>query len=209
MNIGSIQLGEQPYYHEPTYIKQSSIGRFVEVGMYNFWEHVQFGDYSYTGQFTFIQHAIVGKFSNIAAMVRIGPTAHPYERPSLHHFTYRQSMYQFGTDDEAFFQARKEKETVIGHDTWIGHGAIIQAGVTVGNGAVIGGGAVVTKDVPPYAIVVGIPAIIKKYRFTPEQVTSLQQIEWWNWTHSEMKKHVQDFQLPIDQFIHIHSKEKN
>ena len=72
----------------------------------------------------------------------IGPTDHPYERPSLHHFTYRQKMYGFSDqDDGPFFEQRESQITTIGHDTWIGHGAIIQPGVTVGDGAIVGSGA--------------------------------------------------------------------
>lgn len=68
----------------------------------------------------------------------------------------------------------------IGHDVWIGHGCLIMSGVTIGNGAVVGAGSVVTKDVPPYAIVVGNPAIVKKYRFDEETIRQLQESEWWN-----------------------------
>ena len=81
------------------------------------------------GSFVLSKTRRIGKFSNIAAMVRIGPTDHPYERPSLHHFTYRQKMYGFSDqDDEPFFEQRESQTAYIGHDTWIGHGAIIQPG---------------------------------------------------------------------------------
>ncbi|KAA3599454.1 CatB-related O-acetyltransferase [Stenotrophomonas maltophilia] len=71
--------------------------------------------------------------------------------------------------------------TRIGNDVWIGHGATIMSGVTVGNGAIIGARAVVAKDVPPFAVVVGNPARIVRYRFTDAQIQALQQIQWWNW----------------------------
>jgi len=71
--------------------------------------------------------------------------------------------------------------TRIGNDVWIGHGATIMSGVTVGNGAIIGARSVVAKDVPPFAVVVGNPARVIRYRFTEAQIEALQQIRWWDW----------------------------
>ncbi len=92
-------------------------------------------------------------------MTRIGPTDHPMQNASLHHFLYRSSAYwDDAADDDAFFAARHARRTTIGPDTWIGHGAIIKPDVTIGAGAVIASGAVVTKDVAPYMIMAGLPA---------------------------------------------------
>ena len=76
----------------------------------------------------------------------------------------------------------------IGHDVWIGANVFINSSTVskIGNGAIIGAGAVVTKDVPPYAIVVGVPAKIKGYRYTPEQIKCLEKIQWWNWSNEEL-----------------------
>ena len=68
----------------------------------------------------------------------------------------------------------------IGHDVWIGEKSMIMSGVTIGTGAVVGAGSVVTKDVPPYAVVAGNPAVVKKYRFDKETIQKLLQSEWWN-----------------------------
>ena len=92
------------------------------------------------------------------------------------------------------------KKTVIGNDVWVGKNAIIMAGVRIGNGAVIGSGAVVTKDVPPYAIVGGVPARIIKYRFTEEQIVELEKIQWWNWSDEDIAARFDDF-CDIDEFI--------
>ena len=202
MKIKESLLSKEPMIHEHVQLKNTRLGEFTEIGLYNFIENTVMDDYSYTGQFCFIQNARIGKFSNIAAMVRIGPTEHPYERPSLHHFTYRQKMYGFSDhDDEPFFEQRESQIATIGHDTWIGHGAIIQPGVTVGDGAIVGSGAIVTKDVPPYAIVVGIPAEIIKYRFPEETIAALQRIRWWDWSYETIKKRLDDFHRDIGQFI--------
>lgn len=71
--------------------------------------------------------------------------------------------------------------TTIGHDVWVGNGAFIRAGVTIGHGAVIGARAVVTRDVPPYAVVAGVPARVIRYRFPPALVERLLAVEWWNY----------------------------
>lgn len=72
-------------------------------------------------------------------------------------------------------------QIIIGNDVWMGVDVIVMGGVHIGNGAVIGAGAVVAKDVPPYAIVVGNPARIIKYRFSKDIIEKLQKIKWWNW----------------------------
>lgn len=196
------KLNKEPYIHENCNILNSELGQFTEVGMYNYFENVKLGDYSYSGEFCFFQNVEIGKFSNIAAMVRIGPTDHPMERPSLHHFTYRRKMYGFDVeDDEAFFRWRKQQKNHIGNDTWIGHGAIIMPGVTIGNGAVVGSGAVVTKDVEPYTIVVGVPAKLVRKRFDEETIQKLEEIRWWDWSHEMIKERFHDFLLDINSFV--------
>jgi len=198
-------LSPKPFVAEHCQLVNSHLGSYTEVGTYNFFENVTFGDYSYTGQFCFLQNAQVGKFVNIAAMVRIGPTAHPMERPTLHHFTYRRIMYGLDTkDDEAFLKWRAEQVTVIGHDTWIGHGAVIMPSVTVGNGAVVGSGSIVTKDVEPYAIVVGSPARLVRKRFSQDTIDKLESIKWWHWPYETIKERLADFSLPVDEFVSKH-----
>ena len=188
MKTKEIHLSEKPYIHDHVELENTQLGAFTEIGLYNFIENTVLDDYSFTGQFCFIQNAKLGKFVNVAANVRIGPTDHPYERPSLHHFTYRQKMYGFGDqDDEQFFERRESQITHIGHDSWIGHGAIVQPGVSIGNGAIVGSGAIVTKDVPPYAIVVGVPAKVIKYRFSDEEIAALLRISWWDWPYKLIK----------------------
>lgn len=208
MIINQKRLTKEPTVHEHTSLKEVTFGAYNEIGVWNFIEYTDFGDYAYTGQFCFVQNARIGKFSNIAANVRIGATAHPYERASLHHFTYRPTMYGFAeTDDSAFFEKRHSQQISIGHDTWIGHGAMIMPNVTVGNGAIVAAGAIVTKDVPPYAVVMGVPAKVVKYRFDDEVITGLEKMAWWDWPAATIKERFEDFRLPIKEFLAKYSNE--
>ena len=111
-------------------------------------------------------------------------------------------MYQFDDhDDELFLNQRKLRQTIIGHDTWIGHGAVIKPGLKIGHGAVVGSSSVVTKDVPDYAIVVGNPAKIIRYRFDEQTIKSLLHITWWLWDYEMIKLRQDDFLLPVNDFI--------
>jgi acetyltransferase-like isoleucine patch superfamily enzyme len=90
---------------------------------------------------------------------------------------------------------------IIGHDVWIGANALVLSGVTVGHGAVIAAGAVVTRDVPPYAIVGGVPARVIRMRFSPEQIDSLLKIAWWDWPDTKVQASSELFYEPVERFI--------
>ena len=79
-------------------------------------------------------------------------------------------------------------DVVVGNDVWIGMEAMIMSGVTIGDGAVIGARAVVTKDVPPYTVVVGSPAVAIKKRFDDETIERLLALKWWEWDDSRIEK---------------------
>lgn len=81
-------------------------------------------------------------------------------------------------------------DIVIGNDVWIGFEAVIMAGVTIGDGAVIGARALVTKDIPPYTIVGGVPAKPIKKRFSEKTIETLLQIRWWDWSKEKIQKHI-------------------
>lgn len=93
------------------------------------------------------------------------------------------------------------KRIRIGNDVWLGQNVIVTNYANIGNGVIAGAGAVITKDVPDYAVVAGVPARIIKYRYSPEQIKQLNRIEWWNWTDEEIRERFDDFYLPVDKFI--------
>jgi len=205
MHIDFVKLSkDHPTIGEGGQTKDTTFGQYVEIGSQNFIDNSTIDDYTYTGQLCFIQNSELKKFISMAAMVRIGPTNHPYNRPSQHIFAYNGVGYGFGDPDTAFLQQRRELKTVIGNDVWLGHDVVVQAGVTVGDGAVVGAGAVVTKDVEPYTIVGGIPGKKIKDRFPDEIKADLAKIAWWNWSREELEANYADFRLPIEEFVAKH-----
>ena len=100
---------------------------------------------------------------------------------------------------------RDNEEVTIGNDVWIGANVIILPGVNVGDGAVLAAGAVVCKDVPPYAIVGGVPAKVIRYRFDKNVIENMLDIKWWEWSHDDIKNNIQLFYEP-EEFIKHFSK---
>ena len=202
-----MKLSETPYIEEDVVLEDVSFTIYNKVGAHCVLEHVEMGRYSYIEPGGIIQNATIENFVDIARNVRIGATQHPLQRPTTHHVTYRGEMYGFLENDHTFFKERASKRTLIGHDVWIGHGAVIQAGVTIGEGAVVGSNAVVSKDVPPYAVVGGVPAKIIRFRFPQQHIEKLLDIAWWNWDEVYFREHYEDFHLDINAFIEKHGKE--
>jgi len=200
--VTGARLSVEPTVHEDVRLVDARLGAWTEVGEHSYLENVTLGDYSYTGPYGSFQNTVVGKFANIAAQVRIGPTMHPMDRPTLHHFTYRRVFYGFADrDDEEFFAWRRAQGATLGHDTWIGHGVVVMPGVTVGDGAVVGSGAVVTKDVAPYTVVAGVPARVIKRRFSEDIAGRLAALGWWDWPHEVLKDRLADFSGPAEAFL--------
>ncbi|WP_421702561.1 chloramphenicol acetyltransferase [Aliiroseovarius sp.] len=194
---------DSPFLHPDAEITESSFGRYVEIGRGTRVAHSTVGDYSYTDRYADVANAEVGKFVNIASFVRIGATDHPMHTASMHHMLYRSSDYwDDAPHDERFFAQRKARRARIGHDTWIGHNAQIKPEITVGHGAVVASGAVVTRDVPPYMIVAGVPAIPIRRRFPDDVANRLMALAWWDWDHARLRAALEDFRaLPAEAFL--------
>ena len=197
----------EPYFHEGAVATGSRFGAFCEVGKGSRILNSEFSDYAYCDQFADIANTTLGKFANIAAFTRIGPTDHPYRNASLHHFHYRSSYYwDDAEDDPAFFRHRASRRTNIGHDTWVGHGAIIKPEVTIGNGAIVAAGAVVTRDVAPYMIVAGIPAVPIRARYPDGVAARMEALAWWDWDQDRLRAAVDDFRaLDAQDFLAVYA----
>ena len=146
----------------------------------------QIGKYTYVQRDSSVLNADIGPFSSIAEGCRIGLPSHPLGQVSTSPVFYDSSQplpkFLIGESDRDFIQNR----TFIGADVWIGDGAKILAGVHIGTGAVVGAGAVVSRDVPPYAIVGGVPARIIRMRFNENVCERLLQSRWWEKDDEEL-----------------------
>ena len=130
---------------------------------------------------------IIGKFCSIACGAKFLFNSANHKMASLSTYTFPLFFEEWGLEKENVAQAWDQKgDIIIGNDVWIGYEAVILPGVTIGDGAVIGCRAVVTKDVPPYTIVGGVPAKPIRKRFDEETIKELQKIKWWDWTEEKI-----------------------
>jgi len=188
------RLTEDPCVHPDCALTDVTFGRYCEVGLGSRIQNSHLDDYSYCDRYADIANAQIGKFANIAAFVRIGATDHPMTTASMHHFLYRAADYWDDADnDAAFFAHRRSRRATIGHDTWIGHAAMIKPDVTIGTGAIVASGAIVTRDVAPYSIVAGTPAVTLRDRHDPGLVADLLALAWWDWPHDRLRAALDDF----------------
>lgn len=151
------------------------------------------GDYSYVGRNSRIIHADIGKFCSIASETKIGMGTHTLDKISTSPiFTEAKN----GTKHSwvKVSAVNPFKRVKIGNDVWIGVRTMVMGGVNIGDGAVIGAGSIVTKDIPPYAVVAGVPAKVIRYRFPQEQIDTLLAHPWWNLTDERLKERIELFQ---------------
>lgn len=152
------------------------------------------GAYTYISANTDVENADIGKFCSISDHCRIGMGGHNTNQISTSPiFTeaHNATKFQWTAKDT---NAAPVKKAIVGNDVLIGSHSLVLGGVTIGNGAVVAAGAVVTKDVPPYAVVGGVPAKVIKYRFSQDIIDKLQEMQWWDWTEEKIRENMVVFQ---------------
>ena len=169
----TLRIGYMSFCHNTVFGKNNIIYDNTTI------VNCKIGDYTYIGGSNKIQNTIIGKFCSIGPEVRIGLGIHPTNLNSTYPGFYTNSEY-YRVEKLYDFNGEEYKQVEIGNDVWIGARATILDGVKIGDGAIIATGAVVTKDVPPYAIVGGVPAKIIKYRFDENRIKELLAEQWWN-----------------------------
>ncbi len=138
---------------------------------------------------------IIGKFCSIACGARFLFNSANHSLSSLSSYPFPLFYEEWGLQRENVADAWDNKgDIIIGNDVWIGYEAVILAGVTIGDGAIIGTRAVVTKDVPPYTIVGGIPAKAIRKRYSDKVISELLHIKWWNWEKQKISKNIKAIQ---------------
>ena len=189
-----LQIGYMSVLNNCIFNKYNTVYENVEL------DEVSLGDFTYISAYTRIVKTNIGKFCSIGDNCKIGLGKHPSKTfVSTHPIffsTFKQTQISFA--DKNYF---KEYENItIGNDVWIGHGSIIVDGVNISDGVIVAAGAVVTKDIPPYAIVAGVPAKIIKYRFEKDKIEKLLKLQWWNDDLESLKKNYKIFHN-IDDFL--------
>lgn len=171
---------------------QSSINRNVRVYRMVKVVHSIIGEFSYIAPNTEIIYAQIGKYCCIATDVRIGLPMHPVNFLSMSPIFYSEhNALKIKWTHNNYF--KDHQMVTIGNDVWIGQGAKIMGGINIGNGAVIGAGAIVTKDIPDYAIAVGVPAKVIKYRFSEEIINELIRTKWWDLPTGDLRTNLDLF----------------
>ena len=141
------------------------------------------------------EQLVIGKFCSIACGAKFLFNCANHALNSLSTYTFPLFYQEWGLDKENITQAWNNKgDIVLGNDVWIGFEAVILAGVTIGNGAIVGARAVVTKDVPPYTIVGGVPAKSIRKRFSQEVITRLEKLRWWDRPENWIRQNIHAIQ---------------
>ena len=152
--------------------------------------NVKIGRYCSLGETSLIARGTFGSFCAMAARIAVNPFNHPTNWLSIHEFQFRSDSYGWVPEYLEIERLSRTpdmfQQVHFGNDIWVGNNANVLGGVTVGDGAVIAAGAVVTTDVPPYAIVAGVPATVKRFRFADKIIERLLGSKWWELQLSDL-----------------------
>lgn len=175
------------------------IGKFVKLYSTYKLNNVIIGDYSYVAPNAYISNTSIGKFCSIGPNVVCGLGIHPINGIStapMFYSDYKQNGITICNETKIV----ENLDVEIGNDVFIGANVTILGGIKIGDGAVIGAGAVVSKNIPPYAIAVGNPAKVIKYRFEADKIDKLLKTKWWNWEEKKLQN-IEKYFFDLDYFL--------
>jgi len=167
-------------------LKNSLLDEFVEIIAPYKISDVKIGKGTYLAENSTVSIAEIGKYCSIGPNFLCGWGIHPINGLSTSPMFYS-TLKQNGRTLSHFDKIEERKKIIIGNDVFIGANVTILDGVVIGDGAIIGAGAVVSKNISPYAIAIGCPIKILKYRFSQEDIDKLLKIKWWNFGENELK----------------------
>jgi|TARA_B100001559_G_C16375311_1_gene563954 acetyltransferase-like isoleucine patch superfamily enzyme len=180
------------------YKRGSQISSKSRVFPFSRFTNSKINDFSYLGLFAFVNNTSIGKYCSISMNFKSGLGTHPKTLPSTSPIFYtRKYAIKSSFGFKRLKKVSEYQKITIGHDVWIGADVIIIDGVKVGNGAIIAAKAVVTKDVPNYAIVGGVPANKIKYRFSEDIISKLEELKWWDWSEEKIIRNKEFFRNDI------------
>lgn len=189
--ITNSKLGDNCSVGNLSKIDNSQLDDFVLIGDLSRVSSSAIGGHSYTGEFTVIEKARIKKYASISWGVTIGPAEHDFRRVTAHEFLYSAFHKLSGN---AVYDPH-EAGCTIGNDVLLGTNVTVLRGVSIGDGAVIGANALVTENIPPYAIAVGMPARVIKYRFPAKVIERLMAISWWQLTDKVIADNIHLFSV--------------
>lgn len=191
--------------HQTVYLKDVITNPNIEVGEYTMYNDFVNDPREFEKNNVLYHYPIngdkliIGKFCSIACGAKFLFTSANHKMSSLSTYPFPIFYEEWGLDAKDIRNAWDNKgDIIIGNDVWIGYEAVIMAGVTIGDGAIIGTRAVVTKDVPPYTIVGGVPAKPIRKRFDDATVERLIKLRWWDWEHDKIAQSIAAIQAGKD-----------
>ncbi len=187
----------RPHDRQTVYLKNVIAGPNIEVGEYTIYNDFARDPRDFEKNNVLYHYPIngdrlvIGKFCSIACGAKFLFTSGNHTMKSLANYTFPIFFDEWGLDAKDICRAWDNKgDTVVGNDVWIGYEAVVLSGVTIGDGAVIGARAVVTRDVPPYTVVGGVPARPIRRRFDDATVERLEALRWWDWDEAKIQRNI-------------------
>lgn len=195
------KIGDNSSIGDFSTLRDTTLGRYCQVQRNCCLLRAKVGDYTIIEKNAVIHDINIGKYCEISWHCSMGGDNHNYKLPSIHHF-YWHPAFGFETENETiggtnFYNKLLSEECSIGNDVWCGSGVTVNRKVRVGDGAILASGCVVTKDVPPYAIVGGVPARVIKFRFDEKTIKRMLKIAWWDWPIDVLKDNRHLFEMEL------------